>query len=42
LPQFIEDLYRERFGRDRPEVVLTIEQLAQKKKPEQQNRRDLE
>lgn len=42
LPQFIEDLYRERFGRDRPEVVLTIEQLVQKKKLEQQNRRDLE
>ena len=28
LPQFIERLYRERFGRDRPEAVRTIEQLA--------------
>ena len=32
LPQFIEELYLERFGRDRPEVVMTIEELAQKKK----------
>jgi hypothetical protein len=32
LPQFIEELYHERFGRDRPELVMTIEELAQKKK----------
>jgi hypothetical protein len=32
LPQFIEELYHERFGRDRPELVVTIEELAQKKK----------
>lgn len=32
LPQFIEDLYRERFGSDRPEAVMSIEQIAQKKK----------
>ena len=32
MPQFIEELYLERFGRDRPEVVMTIEELAQKKK----------
>jgi hypothetical protein len=25
LPQFIERLYRERFGRERPESVLSIE-----------------
>ncbi len=30
LPQFIEEIYHERFGRDRPEVVMTIEELAQK------------
>ena len=30
LPQFIEELYLERFGRDRPEVVRTIEELSQK------------
>ena len=35
LPQFIEELYLERFGRDRPEVVRTIEELAQKKKQRQ-------
>ena len=28
LPIFIEDLYFRRFGRDRPETVVTIEQRA--------------
>ncbi len=28
LPQFIEDLYLERFGRERPELVVTVEQRA--------------
>ncbi len=28
LPIFIEDLYCKRFGRERPEVVLTLEQIA--------------
>ncbi len=32
LPQFIEDLYFERFGTDRPKVVRTIEEIAQGKK----------
>ena len=32
LPQFIEDLYFERFGTDRPKVVRTIEEIAQMKK----------
>jgi hypothetical protein len=35
LPRFIERLYRKRFGRERPEIVVPIEQharlLAQKK-----------
>lgn len=35
LPQFIEELYHERFGRDRPEVVRTIEELSQKKQQRQ-------
>lgn len=35
LPQFIEELYLERFGRDRPEIVMTIEELAQKKQKRQ-------
>lgn len=35
LPQFIEELYLERFERDRPEVVRTIEEFAQKKKQRQ-------
>jgi hypothetical protein len=28
LPEFIEHLYLKRFGRDRPEVVTSIEQRA--------------
>ena len=29
LPQFIEHLYRKRYGRDRPTVVMSIEQKAE-------------
>ena len=29
LPQFIEHLYRKRFGRDRPAVVVSIEEKAE-------------
>ena len=29
LPEFIENLYEERFGRARPEVVMSIEERAQ-------------
>jgi hypothetical protein len=28
LPQFIEALYLERFGRERPELVMSIEERA--------------
>jgi hypothetical protein len=28
LPQFMEDLYAKRFGRERPDVVKTIEEIA--------------
>jgi hypothetical protein len=38
LPQFIEKLYFKRFGTERPEVVMTIEELAQKKKRKQQSK----
>jgi len=37
LPQFIEHLYRKRFGEERPDVVLSIEErigLEEKKKAE--------
>jgi hypothetical protein len=37
LPQFIEELYHERFGRNRPELVVTIEELSQKKKQKRQS-----
>jgi hypothetical protein len=43
LPQFIEDLYLKRFGRERPEVVLTVEQRArelQEKKERKQAARE--
>jgi hypothetical protein len=30
LPQFIETLYHERFGRERPEVVMSIEERARR------------
>lgn len=29
LPLFIEDLYLKRFGKERPERILTVEQIAQ-------------
>jgi hypothetical protein len=39
LPVFIEDLYLKRFGRERPEVVVPIEQLhRQKQKTKATNR----
>ena len=37
LPNFIEELYFERFGRERPEVVMTIEQILQKKRNKPQD-----
>lgn len=40
LPKFIEDLYYERFGAERPEVILTIEQIAQKKLEAKSTKRD--
>ncbi len=38
LPIFIEDLYFERFGRERPEIVMTIEQMLEKKRIKKQER----
>jgi hypothetical protein len=39
LPEFIEDLYLKRFGRERPEVVIPIEQLHRQKQQSQTARR---
>jgi hypothetical protein len=39
LPLFIEHLYEKRFGRARPEVVLSIEQIAAKKEEKEKERR---
>jgi hypothetical protein len=30
LPEFIEHLYRKRFGKDRPDVVVSIEERVHK------------
>ncbi|MGK0189911.1 MAG: hypothetical protein ACI9R3_005730 [Verrucomicrobiales bacterium] len=38
LPIFIEDLYFKRFGRERPEVIMTIEQMLQERRTKQQDR----
>ena len=37
LPTFIEELYFERFGRERPDVVRTIEEMLQVKQAKRQN-----
>lgn len=39
LPQFIEKLYRERFGRDRPANVLSIEEKVRRDHDEKQAKR---
>jgi len=43
LPEFIEDLYRKRFGREEPEIIRSIEELveARKKKKEEKRERKL-
>ena len=40
LPQFIEHLYVKRFGRERPEVVTSIEERARAQNAKQAARRD--
>jgi hypothetical protein len=45
LPRFIEELYEKRFGKARPEVVVTMEQrmaASRKKKDERRERKRLE
>ena len=44
LPQFIEECYRKRFGRDRPERVVSIEERSaqiERKKEERKQRKRL-
>jgi hypothetical protein len=41
LPTFIEDLYFERFGRERPEVVRTIEEMLQVKRAKKQDHKPM-
>ena len=40
LPIFIEDLYRKRFGRDRPELVRSIEEIARLGEAKKRQRRE--
>lgn len=40
LPEFIESLYRKRFGRDRPQVVHSIEERARQIKDKKAARRE--
>ena len=40
LPLFIEDLYLKRFGRERPEVVVTVEQRARELQEKKQQKQE--
>ena len=40
LPVFIEELYRKRFGRARPEFVLSIEELARQQQRKKAEKRE--
>ena len=40
LPQFIEHLYQKRFGRERPEVVLSIEETSRLQEQKRAARRE--
>jgi hypothetical protein len=40
LPQFIEDLYLKRFGRERPEAVVTVEQRARELQEKKQQKKE--
>jgi hypothetical protein len=40
LPQFIEHLYLKRFGRERPESVMSIEERARAKQTKQAARKE--
>ncbi len=40
LPLFIEDLYQKRFGRSRPEVVLSIEERARQQEKKAAEKRE--
>lgn len=39
LPQFIEKLYFKRFGKERPEIVMSIEELARAKQEKKSARK---
>jgi hypothetical protein len=40
LPEFLEHLYRKRFGRDRPDAVMTIEQQTRAQQAKKQLRKE--
>jgi hypothetical protein len=39
LPEYIQQLYHQRFGRERPEVVLSLEKLARVRRAKQEERK---
>jgi hypothetical protein len=40
LPEFIEHLYFKRFGKERPDVVLSIEEIARKQEEKKAAKRE--
>ncbi len=40
LPQFIEHLYFKRFGRERPEVVMSVEERARAQRAKKEARKE--
>lgn len=40
MPEFLEELYLKRFGRERPERVVTIEERAAEIEREKQEKRE--
>jgi hypothetical protein len=40
LPQFIEHLYEKRFGKPRPDVVLSIEDMARRQEKKKAEKRE--
>jgi hypothetical protein len=40
LPEFLESLYYKRFGKERPDVVLTLEEVARRQEEKKAARRE--
>lgn len=42
LPEFIEHLYSKRFGRERPDVIISIEELARRQEAKKAAKREVQ